>query len=154
LRTARRPAFQLAGAAAVLAAVVVACAGEESPPAATTPTVRTISAPAGPPTAGATPSATAPPTPVADVVIAVTVSGAGRKVSTAEDRVKIKRGQSVALTITSDQADEVHIHGYDLTKKLTPEKPTTFTFDADLPGSWEVELHDAHKVLVRLEVAG
>jgi len=91
------------------------------------------------------------PTRAADVVITVTVVGG--KVATADDEVEIKHGQTVALTITSDRADEVHVHGYELEAALNPGKPTTIRFDADLPGKWEVELHDAHTVLVRLEVA-
>lgn len=154
LPSARPIAARLTAAAVVLAAVLTACGGGEPKPTATTPapttSTPTATAP-GTPTASASPTATPTPTPVADVVIDITV--AGGKVSTADRTVKIKRGQSVALTITSDQADEVHVHGYDLTLDLVAGKPTTIKFDADQTGKFEVELHEAGTVLVRLEVA-
>jgi nitrous oxide reductase len=61
-------------------------------------------------------------------------------------------GDRVTLTITSDTADEVHVHGYDLVVPLVPGEPATVSFDADQPGVWEVELHDAGNVLVELQV--
>jgi hypothetical protein len=150
------PARRRSTAVAVaLVAVLPACGSDDDGRIASTPTPATTSLATGTPTASATPSATPSPTPTppaaADVVINVTVTAG--KVTTDKSRVKIKRGQSVALTITSDRADELHVHGYDITEKLTAGKPTTVTFEANLNGVWEVELHDAHKVLVRLEVA-
>jgi hypothetical protein len=49
-------------------------------------------------------------------------------------------------------ADEVHVHGYDLTAALTPGQPTELTFAATIPGVFEVELHDAGTVLLTLQV--
>jgi nitrous oxide reductase len=64
----------------------------------------------------------------------------------------LELGERVTLTITSDAADEVHVHGYDLVAPLTPEEPAAVTFVADKPGIWEVELHDAGNVLLELQV--
>ena len=61
-------------------------------------------------------------------------------------------GDQVELVITSDTADEVHVHGYDLTVDVAPGEPATLSFTADKPGVWEIELHDAGSVLLELQV--
>jgi len=76
----------------------------------------------------------------------------GGKVETAERRVSVKRGERVRIRIDSDQGDEVHLHGYDLTRPVGPGKPATIEFAADLPGIYEVELEAAQRKLLELEV--
>jgi len=67
--------------------------------------------------------------------------------------IAVAVGDTVALVITADRADEVHVHGYDLTADLSPGEPATITFEATVPGVWEVELHDAGLPLAELEVS-
>ncbi|MET0764991.1 MAG: hypothetical protein ABWY29_08995 [Blastococcus sp.] len=67
-------------------------------------------------------------------------------------RIPVGLGASVTLALTSDVADEVHVHGYDLTVELTPGQPAELTFDATVPGVFEVELHEAGTVLLTLQV--
>jgi hypothetical protein len=74
------------------------------------------------------------------------------KISGASGRVQVAKGTSVTLVVTSDAADEVHLHGYDIEKELVPGKPTTVQFTATLTGVFEVELHKASVVLVHLQV--
>jgi len=76
----------------------------------------------------------------------------GGKVETAERRVSVKRGERVRIQVESDQGDEVHVHGYDLTRPVGPGKPATIEFAADLPGVYEVELEAAQRKLLELEV--
>ena len=61
-------------------------------------------------------------------------------------------GKNVTLSVTSDVPDEVHVHGYDLVAALAPGTPAEITFDATVPGVFEVELHDAGTVLLTLQV--
>jgi hypothetical protein len=68
-------------------------------------------------------------------------------------RVQDATGTAVTLVVTSDVADEVHVHGYDIEKELTPGTPVTLQFDATIAGVFEVELHEANTVLLRLQVA-
>jgi hypothetical protein len=68
-------------------------------------------------------------------------------------RVQVAKGTSVALVVTSDVADEVHLHGYDIEKELSPGAPATLQFDATIAGVFEVELHEAGTVLLRLQVS-
>jgi hypothetical protein len=58
----------------------------------------------------------------------------------------------VVLTVTSDVADEVHIHGYDHTLQLQANEPATLEFIAHIPGTFEIELEDSHQLLAELEV--
>ena len=67
-------------------------------------------------------------------------------------RVPVAAGEHVTLVITSDVADEVHVHGYDLEAELTPGQPTEIAFDATIPGVFEVELHEAGTLLLSLQV--
>lgn len=64
----------------------------------------------------------------------------------------VEMGQTVEITITSDVADEAHLHGYDLDADLEPGVPAVFTFTADMVGSFEMELHDAGTLLFYLDV--
>jgi hypothetical protein len=76
----------------------------------------------------------------------------GGKVGTAERRVGVERGERVRIKVESDQADEVHVHGYDLKRPVGPGKPATIEFAADLPGIYEVELEATKRKLFDLEV--
>ncbi|MBD8507584.1 hypothetical protein HT102_13940 [Hoyosella sp. G463] len=69
-------------------------------------------------------------------------------------QVEIPLGTSVALTVTADTADELHVHGYDLTADTVPGQPASIEFVADLPGVFEVELHQAGTVVTQLRVTG
>ena len=68
-------------------------------------------------------------------------------------RVPVALGTSVTLVVTSDVADEVHVHGYDIEKELSAGEPATLQFTADVAGVFEVELHHAGTVLLRLQVS-
>jgi plastocyanin len=61
-------------------------------------------------------------------------------------------GDRVQLTVTSDQADEVHLHGYDKEIEIQAGQPGTIDITADLPGIFEVELHKSDLQLLQLEV--
>jgi len=76
----------------------------------------------------------------------------GGKVETAERRVTLASGEPVRIRVEADVADEVHVHGYDLTRPVGPGKPATIEFAADLPGVYEVELEAAKRKLFELEV--
>jgi len=67
-------------------------------------------------------------------------------------RIPVPLGTPVRLVVTSDTADEVHLHGYDIEEELAPGKPTTLTLVANVPGVFEVELHELNIVIVHLQV--
>ncbi|MGY1651907.1 hypothetical protein [Geodermatophilus sp. SYSU D01119] len=90
--------------------------------------------------------------PSSPAVRAIVVEVAGGQVTGDTGRVVVAAGEQVALTVTSDVADELHLHGYDLTADLAPGRPATVEFTADLPGVFEAELHGSGTVLLSLQV--
>lgn len=73
-----------------------------------------------------------------------TVTGGGRR--------EAPVGEVVSIEVTSDVADEVHLHGYDKKVDVTPGAPATLTFTADIPGIFEVELESRGVKLIDLVV--
>ncbi len=65
---------------------------------------------------------------------------------------QVKEGQEVTLKITSDIADEVHLHGYDLSKDLEAGEQGEINFVADKTGRFEFELEEHEIALGALEV--
>ena len=128
-----------------LAAVLTGCAGTDEAASAGTATSTSESVSAS----GAT--SAAPSTPAATGQrLEVTVTGG--QVSGDIGRVPVPVGEHVTLVVTSDAADELHVHGYDLGAGLAPGIPATVAFDATIPGVFEVELHDAGTLLLSLQV--
>ena len=60
-------------------------------------------------------------------------------------RIAVKKGQFVRLVVESDARDEIHLHGYDLTRELGPSEPARFSFRADIEGIFELESHEAEQ---------
>ncbi|WP_433271743.1 hypothetical protein ACQPZF_13555 [Actinosynnema sp. CS-041913] len=56
-------------------------------------------------------------------------------------RFEAVRGQSVELTVTSGQAVDVHVHGFDVLAKADEGKPAVLKFVADRTGTFDVEAH-------------
>jgi hypothetical protein len=83
----------------------------------------------------------------------IAVAFTNGKVKPPADRVDVPLGQRVRLEVTSDVADEVHVHGYDRLADLEPNETTTITFKASRPGLYEVEVEGAGQVLVQLLVS-
>jgi hypothetical protein len=48
----------------------------------------------------------------------------------------------VTLTVASETAGELHLHGYDAEVDLEPGGTETIEFTADLPGQFIIEFHD------------
>jgi hypothetical protein len=67
-------------------------------------------------------------------------------------KIEATNGDRVRFKVTSDVADEIHVHGYDLMKDVAPGKPVTFSFEATIEGRFEVELEERGVQIARLEV--
>ncbi len=87
----------------------------------------------------------------ADQVIVVEVRE-GRPVG-GPRRVSVPVGSSVALRVSADVEEMVHVHGYDIVGLVTATRPAHFGFVADIPGIFEVELENAGRLLAQLEVS-
>ena len=68
------------------------------------------------------------------------------------DVVHLKKGDTLSLTVTSDAADELHLHGYDLRLRLLPGRPASLTVVATLTGRFSAELHNARVELTTLQI--
>jgi len=139
-RPSRLPA---ALACLALAAGVTACAGTPAPAAEESTSAATSSS------AATSATASAPASPAGQ---RIEVQVTGGQASGDTGRVPVASGEHVTLVVTSDVADEVHVHGYDLEAELTPGQPTEIAFDATIPGVFEVELHEAGTLLLSLQV--
>jgi hypothetical protein len=137
--------FRAALVGLALATVLTGCAGTDS---AATPGSGSSTAASS--TASASTATAAVPTAAAGQRVEVTVTGG--QVSGDTGRVPVPAGEQVTLVITSDVADEVHVHGYDLTADLVPGQPAELSFAATIPGVFEVELHEVGTVLLSLQI--
>ena len=137
-----RPLHSLAGCAAVL---LLAGCGTDAPTAAEpTPTTTT------PTTTVTAASVTPSPTPAADQVL--TFSYRGGVVTGPKGRVPVRRGSKVLVVLTSDRAEEVHLHGYDRKVDVAKGGTARLTFVADIAGVFELELEERGLLLCRLQV--
>ena len=57
--------------------------------------------------------------------------------------IEVTRGDTVRIVVTSDAPDEVHLHGYDITRNPEPGRPARFQFRAHAEGAFEIESHVA-----------
>lgn len=67
-------------------------------------------------------------------------------------REAVGLGDTVAVSVTGDSTDQVHVHGYDRYIDLV-DGEGELTFDALIPGIFEIELEGAGRLLVQLEVS-
>jgi heme/copper-type cytochrome/quinol oxidase subunit 2 len=94
-----------------------------------------------------------PTEPPAEEPLGVTVEIESGTVVGGIQRLKAKIGDQIRITVSSDVEDEFHLHAYDLTLQIAPNEPATLIFEADIPGVFEGELHDAGYQILSLEVS-
>lgn len=75
-----------------------------------------------------------------------------KKLSSGESILKANQGDEVTITIISDEPEELHLHAYDKSVALTPNKKETLTFIADISGRFPFELEHSGIELGSLEV--
>ena len=140
----------MAAALAVVAlAVLVACGGGDDD----SPTVAGGQSSTTPAPAATTPTTTgggAATTTTAGTVLAVTVRGGSVADGAARQRATLN--QPVTVRVTSDVADEVHVHGYNKTVAVAAGRTAEVTFVANIPGVFEVEFEKSGKLLFTMEV--
>jgi plastocyanin len=133
-----RPARTVVLAVALSVAVAVAgCGGDDGDGTAASTTA----------TSAAASSSTG--APVGSVVQVVVAGGTAH----GPTEVEVATGDQVTVRVTSDIADEVHVHGYDLTAAVEAGGTAELTFTADRPGEYQVELEAAGLPLFELRVA-
>jgi ABC-type glycerol-3-phosphate transport system substrate-binding protein len=140
-------AFLLAAGALTLAG----CGGGGKSSVPTTTASRTTTTAT---TSAATHATTTTPTTTtkanAPVTIRVVVKG-GKPVGGIQ-RATAKKGQTVAIVVHSDVADEVHVHGYDLHKDVAAGGTVRIAFPATITGVFEAELESRKLQIVEFTV--
>ena len=101
-------------------------------------------------TEAATTEAATTAAPAEPTTIAIVVQG-GRPVGGIQ-RVSVKKGERAVLAVTSDVADEIHFHGYDLSADLEAGGSAEIPFTATVVGRFEVELENRGVQLAEIEV--
>jgi len=140
-------------AGAVSAIALAGCGGDDS--AATEPTTTvTSTAPTETETDTTTTAAETTPNPPPakpkPTTVRIRVVGGVPKGGIA--RPKVKKGDRVVIVVRTDAGEEIHLHGYDVERTVTPGKPVRLPFRATIPGRFEVELHHPDAVLAVVEV--
>jgi hypothetical protein len=88
------------------------------------------------------------PPPQRVVRVQLVVKG-GRPVGGVRN-VTVAKGRRVMLFVTSDVAEEVHLHGYNLMRDVVPGETAQLTFRATIVGTVEVELEQSGVPLARI----
>jgi hypothetical protein len=149
-----RKALLAVGAVAVLAvAFALVQPGDDDTPSSATTGAGPVSGeePATVEQTTATePTATAPAAPAEPPATRIRVRG-GAPVGGVQT-IEVEKGDRIRFTVSSDQSDEVHVHGYDLERPVGPDAPARFSFTADADGIFEVELHGSGTQIASLEV--
>jgi plastocyanin len=57
--------------------------------------------------------------------------------------ITAKNGDTVVIVVSADAPDDIHLHGYDIEKKVAPGQPARFRFKANAEGEFEIESHVA-----------
>jgi hypothetical protein len=67
--------------------------------------------------------------------------------------ISVRKGDEVALHITTDAEDEFHLDGYDLDTKISPARSASLQFKASSAGRFEYQLRQSNHKLGVLEVS-
>jgi hypothetical protein len=133
----------IAAVAAVVVLFVALSAGDDDNSSTTTTTQTQVTTR----TTERTPTQPKPAQPAIERIVVV-----GGKPRGGVQRLSFKSGERVQFRVTSDVADEVHVHGYDISKDLPSSGSVRFSFPARLEGVFEIELEARHQQIAELRV--
>lgn len=136
----------------VAAFVLLSPGGDDEPDQAST---TTPVAPVAPPATGTTaatattPAAPAPPPAPSFETIRVKASQPVGGVKT----ITANKGDRVRIRVSStDTTDEIHLHGYDKYGDVKPGSSARLSFEANVEGIFEIELHGSGTQIGKLVV--
>ena len=116
----------------------------------TTATATTETTPTTPGEVGATTPA-APEEPAQPEIERIVVRN-GKPVGGVQ-RIEFDSGDRVRFAVQSDVADEVHVHGYDISEDVAAGGSVRFSFPGDIEGVFEVELEGRGEQIAELRVS-
>jgi FtsP/CotA-like multicopper oxidase with cupredoxin domain len=125
---------------AVVAVIVLADSSEDdtepSPTSATATATPTAEAGEDTPTPTPTPTPEPPPLLTAGKVT----------------ELEATEGETVRFRVRSDSPEEVHVHGYDISKDIEPGQTATMSFKATITGIFEIEFEESGTQIAELKV--
>jgi len=135
-RNARMALLGAALMVAVLAFALFELGGddEEPRPAATATSTRPQTAPRPQP----------PPLPVVELRDGEPVGGVRA--------LEFESGERARFAVASNRREELHLHGYDLTRTVPAGGRALFSFRADAQGAYELESHDTGEQIATVKV--
>ena len=84
--------------------------------------------------------------------VAVTVTREGDSFTPNGERVELAVGETLTLTITADEAGELHVHSTPEQEIAYEEGTSEHEITIDRPGVVEVESHEPDQIVLQLEV--
>lgn len=67
--------------------------------------------------------------------------------------IAVDVGERARFRVRSDAADEIHVHGYEVTEAIPAGNAATVSFRADIEGIFEIELHGSGEQVAELQVS-
>jgi hypothetical protein len=139
-----RGAIAIAAVAAVVVLFVVLAGGDDNGGGEGSATTQTQGATGATGATGPAPKPAKPAAPRIEVVDGKPRGGV--------KRLAFDSGERIRFVVESDVADEVHVHGYDISRDVPAGGSVRFGFPARLEGVFEVELENRHEQLAELRV--
>ena len=68
------------------------------------------------------------------------------------EKIRVGKGDTVRFRVRSPEAEEVHIHGYDIKKDLEPNQTENVSFKATIDGIFEIEFEHSGTQIAELRV--
>lgn len=145
MQATRRTTVLLVAAALLTGSLALAsCGGDDDGAASGTTTETTTTTATNSQTVTATETTTTETTTEPEVekptVVRVTVVNGAPEGGIV--RATVDQGDRVRLVVTSDVADEIHLHGYDVSRAVAAGGAVTLAFRATIPGRFEAELEE------------
>ena len=142
---AARALIALGALAAVIVLFVVFGGGDDDSTPSTTSATQTTQGPTG--TTTSTDETPPPPRPKVDRIVIRNAKPVG-----GVKELSYENGDRVRFRVSSDTADEVHLHGYDISKELPAGGSVLFSFPASIEGVFEIELEQRAVPIAELRV--
>jgi plastocyanin len=85
--------------------------------------------------------------------LTVNVTIANQHVNPTNATLQAKTGEPITFNVTSDAADELHVHSVpDHKFEIAAAPNQTFRFTVDVPGNVDVELHHLDRTIATIQV--
>ena len=104
---------------------------------------------------GPAPQATETPAGVDDAEPTPTPTPAPRPPLLTADSVRklsVERGETVSFRVRHPSEEEIHVHGYDISRALPAGRTVTVRFPAEIEGIFEIELEYSGTQIASLQV--